>query len=263
MQEIIHALQHQFGLTPVMAAEIECYVLLSGDDVATLDAFWAPVQSVLDAAGVKLLRIEQEQGAHQYELVTQVTTAPQLAQWLEMIHDTVTAQGNRADVRVTFAAKAFMDQPASGLHLHLHLADAEGLNAYHKTEEWASDALRWSLGGLLADLPRALPIFCPGDYSMYRFDDSDHVPKLAGWGVNNRYCALRIPAIEDPYHKRIEHRVPGADAQPHAAIEAMLYGVLLGLRERIEPPPQEHGKPTIGLLESLAATTRGELGHEG
>lgn len=257
MQPLLHALQSEFGLSPVMAAEIECYVLLADNRGETLDAFWGPARDALVAQGVSLLRIEKEAGDHQYELVTHITTAERLAEWLEIIRDTITAHANSADVRATFAAKAFSDQPASGLHLHLHLADGDGMNAYHKTEEWTSDALRWSLGGLLADLPRALPIFCPGDYSMYRFDDADHVPKLAGWGVNNRYCALRIPAIEDHYNKRIEHRVPGADANPREAIAAMLHGVLSGLRERTEPPEQEHGKPTIGLLESLAATTRG------
>ncbi len=262
MQPLIEALQTEYGLAPVMAAEIECYVLLDGDDDAALDAFWQPVDAQLREAGVALLRIEKERGDHQYELVTQVTTAPMLALWLATIKATILAQAARADVRATFDAKPFEDQPSSGLHLHLHLADGEGLNAYHKTEEWTSDLLRWSLGGLLADLPRALPTFCPGTYSMWRFDDADHVPKVAGWGVNNRYCALRIPSIEDPYHKRIEHRVPGADAAPEEAITAMLYGVVLGLRGRMEPPAQEHGKPTVGLLESLAAATRSEGGDE-
>jgi glutamine synthetase len=75
-----------------------------------------------------------------------------------------------------------------------------------------------------------------------RLNDRDHVPKIAGWGVNNRYCALRIPMDPDPYNKRIEHRAPCANADPEAAIAAMLGGVLRGLRERIEPPAQEYGK---------------------
>lgn len=262
MNSTIEALQSQFGLTPVMAAEIECYVLLAAESQAVMDAFWGPVEQELKQGGIDLIRIEKERGAHQYELVTNLTTPVRLAEWLATIRDTVERHANRADIRATFAAKAYSDQPASGLHLHLHLADAQGNNAYHKTEEWTSDALRWSLGGLLADLPRALPIFCPGEYAYYRFDDADHVPKSISWGVNNRYCALRIPAIEDPYSKRIEHRVPGADANPAEAIAAMLEGVLNGLRNKIEPPPQEHGKPTTGFLESLAAAGSSEAGHE-
>ncbi len=245
-----------------MAAEIECYVLLPDMEGETLDAFWGPVQNALNGAGVKLIRIEKERGDQQYELVTQITTPERLGQWLATIRETITTHANDAGLRVTFDAKAFEDQPSSGLHLHLHLSDVEGINAMHKTEDWTSDVLRWSLGGLLADMPRALPIFSPGEYSNYRYDDADHVPKVNGWGVNNRYCALRIPSNEDPYDKRIEHRVPGADANGEAAIVAMLEGVLKGLRERIEPPQQEYGKPTVGFLASLAHATGGEAAHE-
>lgn len=234
-----------------MAAEIECYVLLPDMESATLDGFWGPVNEELKQAGVSLIRIEKERGDQQYELVTHVTTPERLAEWLHTIRATITRHAQEKELRVTFAAKAFEDQPSSGLHIHLHLSDPEGINAMHKTDEWTSDVLRWSLGGLLADMARVLPVFCPGEYSRYRFDDADHVPKVNGWGVNNRYCALRIPANEDPYDKRIEHRVPGADADPHEVIAAVLEGVLKGLRERIEPPAQEYGKPTVGFLASL------------
>lgn len=242
-----------------MAAEIECYVLLPDMETATLDAFWGPVDTKLKEKGVSLIRIEKERGEQQYELVTQVTTPQRLAEWLKTIRQTIETHAARASLRVTFDAKPFEDQPSSGLHVHLHLADAEGINAMHKTEEWTSDVLRWSLGGLLADMPRVLPVFCPGEHSKYRFDDADHVPKVNGWGVNNRYCALRIPANEDPYDKRIEHRVPGADANGEEAIIAILEGVLKGLRMRIEPPAQEYGKPTVGFL---ASATGGEAAHE-
>lgn len=237
-------LLEQFGLVPVMAAEIECYVPLEGD----IDAFWRPVDAALRDTGVGLVRIEKERGAHQYELVTQVTTPARLIDWLENIKAIINGQG----VPVSFAAKPFTEQPSSGLHLHLHLGDeADGINAYHKTEEWVSDALRWSLGGLLATLPHAMSVFFPNEASLARLQDIDHVPKLAGWGVNNRYCALRIPAGEDPYDKRIEHRVPCADADPALAVLAMLEGVAIGLENKIEPPAQEHGKPMVGLRESL------------
>lgn len=243
-----------------MAAEIECYVLLPDMEGATLDGFWGPVDAQLKASGVALIRIEKERGDQQYELVTQVTTPERLAEWLRTIRETIEMHASRAGLRVTFDAKPFEDQPSSGLHLHLHLADGEGINAMHKTEEWTSDVLRWSLGGLLADMKRALPIFAAGAHSPYRYDDADHVPKVNGWGVNNRYCALRIPANEDPYDKRIEHRVPGADAEPHAAIAAVLEGVLRGLRERTEPPPQEYGKPTVGFIKSLSSVIPAQAG---
>jgi glutamine synthetase len=156
------------------------------------------------------------------------------------------------NVDVSFAAKPFANQPSSGLHIHTHLADEQGLNVFHKTEDWTGDYLRHSLGGLLARMPSHMLIFFPNDADVARLDDVDHVPKIFGWGVNNRYCALRIPMDPDLYNKRIEHRVPCANANPKAVIEAILAGILHGLRERIEPPEQEHGKfSTIDFKQAL------------
>ena len=225
-----------------MAAEIECYVTLADLSGDAMDAFWGPVDAAFRAAQLPILRIEKERGDHQYEIITTVTTPARLAETLVEIRRIVEEQGQGRGVPVSFAAKPFVDQPSSGMHLHLHLADADGINSYHKTEEWTSDTLRFSLGGLLAALEASIPIFFPDEADYARLNDPDHVPKIRGWGVNNRYCALRIPADPDPYHKRIEHRVPCANADPERAIAAMLEAVLTGLRDKIEPPEQSYGK---------------------
>lgn len=253
------ALVEEFSLSPIMAAEIECYVQLGNSSVAAMEQFWVPVEQAFRHEGLPILRIEKERGAHQYEIITQVTTPENLAVTLASIRMMVEKYARRRQVEASFAAKPFADEPSSGLHLHLHLADGQGVNAYHKTEEWTSDDLRYSLGGLLAALPHDMAVFFPDAADYARLNDIDHVPKIAGWGVNNRYCALRIPMHPDPYDKRIEHRVPCANADPQAAIAAVLSGVVRGLRERIEPPPQEYGKSgRVGFRESVAAATVGE-----
>lgn len=225
-----------------MAAEIECYVTLPDLSSAGMDAFWVPVDAAFKAEGLPILRIEKERGDHQYEIVTSVTTPARLVEVLTRVRSIIEEQGERSGHAVSFAAKPFPGQPSSGMHLHLHLADSEGINLYHKTEEWTSDTLRYSLGGLLAALPDSMSVFFPLEGDISRLDDRDHIPKILGWGVNNRYCALRIPMDPDPYNKRIEHRAPCANADPLAAITAMLDGVLKGLREQIEPPEQTYGK---------------------
>ena len=240
--DFVQCLQTEFSLTPVMAAEIECYVLLADEAASSMEAFWEPVDAAFKLASLPILRIEKERGPHQYEVVTAITTPQRLAETLAMIRATVEAQAEAICVQATFAAKPFAEYPSSGMHLHLHLADAAGINSYHKTEEWTSETLRFSLGGLLATLNDQSNVFFPNPEDYTRLDDADHVPKIAGWGVNNRYCALRIPMTPDPYDKRIEHRVPCANADPALAIAAMLEGVLKGLRERIEPPMQSYGK---------------------
>lgn len=240
--DTISALAAEFALVPVVAAEIECYVMLADESSASMDAFFVPVDAAFRAENLPILRIEKERGLHQYEIITQVTTPERLVHSLSRIRAIIEAEALRQKVEVTFTAKPFPDQPSSGLHIHLHLADEQGINSYHKTEEWTSDTLRWSLGGLLTELPRHMPIFFPTQEDYARLEDVDHVPKIYGWGVNNRYCALRIPADPDPYHKRIEHRVPCANADPEAVLMVILEAVLKGLREHIEPPDQEYGK---------------------
>lgn len=258
MRDLIQQLYSEFGLAPVVAAEIECYVILPDETSASMDGFWLPVDAAFKQKQLPILRMEKERGLHQYEIITQVMTPPILAQTLLSIREQVEERGRETKNSVSFAAKPFADQPSSGLHIHLHLADDEGMNAYHKTEEWTSDMLRWSLGGLLEKLPKQMPIFFPNPEDYARLNDIDHVPKIFGWGVNNRYCALRIPADPDPYHKRIEHRVPCANADPEACITEILEAVLHGLRNHIEPPTQEHGKVGARSFKRLVMATIAE-----
>lgn len=257
LTEITDYLAAHFDLYPVMGAEIECYVLLPDESTEVVESFWKQVDKAFRHEGLPILRIEKERGWNQYEVITTTMPAHELVFTLNAIRDTLEKYARRNSVQVLFDAKPFSDQPSSGLHLHLHLADATGANAYHKTPEWMSESLRHSLGGLLATLHTAMPIYFPRAEDYARLEDPDHVPKLYGWGVNNRYCALRLPANADPYNKRIENRVPCANADPEQAIEAMLGGVLTGLIDKIEPPAQEHGKMGIGLLESYAAASYG------
>lgn len=259
LQSILESLHQEFELTAVMAAELECYVILADESSASMDAFWVPVEASFRAESLPILRIEKERGLHQYEVITTVTTPARLVETLQAITRIITQQAAQMGIELRFDAKPFANQPSSGLHIHTHLADSAGVNVFHKTEEWTSDYLRHSLGGLLAILPTQMPSFFPSEADYARLDDSDHVPKIFGWGVNNRYCALRIPMDPDPYNKRIEHRVPCANANPEAVIESILSGILLGLRQGIEPPEQEHGKTSSrAFKDALAGAAIGE-----
>lgn len=252
-------LLNEFALTPVMAAEIECYVMLADESPARMDAFWVPVEKAFRHEGLPILRIEKERGLNQYEVITHIATPRETIRALSSIRTIVEKYAARMHIEASFAAKPFAEQPSSGLHIHTHLADGQGVNVFHKTEEWTSDYLRHSLAGLLSTMQEQMPVFFPNPEDYARLDDADHVPKIFGWGVNNRYCALRIPADPDFYNKRIEHRVPCANADPEAVVAAILEGMVHGLRARIEPPVQEHGKfnPTADFRQALAlAATR-------
>ncbi len=229
--------------------------MLPDESAEQMNKFWEPVEKAFHHEGLHILRIEKERGWNQYEIVTNIMYVPELVHCLSRVRAIIEKYATRMNVAVSFAGKPFNDQPSSGIHIHLHLADETGLNVFHKIEESMSDALRYSLGGMLSTLMENFSTFFPSREDMARLSDADHVPKILGWGVNNRYCALRIPANIDPYDKRIEHRVACANADPEAVLTAMLEGVWAGLCHQIEPPAQEYGKKVNVTLQQLALTS--------
>ena len=56
--------------------------------------------------------------------------------------------------------------------------------------------------------------------------------------MDNRTVGLRVP-IGAADSRRIENRIPGADANPYLAIAATLAAVWLGLQEERRPPPRK------------------------
>ena len=51
-----------------------------------------------------------------------------------------------------------------------------------------------------------------------------------------RVLATREPG-GSPKARRIEHRIAGADANPHLAVAAILAGMLHGIEHKLTPPP--------------------------
>ncbi len=54
------------------------------------------------------------------------------------------------------------------------------------------------------------------------------------WGEENRTVGLRVPDA-GPQSRRVENRLPGADANPYLAIAASLLCGYIGMVEGIEP----------------------------
>lgn len=242
---IDHSLQRlasEWGFVPCLAAELECYVELPSVTQETMDAFWRPVSEWAAGLPVGLLRIEKERGHHQYELVFDKTEQlPLLVESVCALRQYVEAHGVRVGVKVQFDAKPYDDAPASGLHLHLSLRDGNGDSAYVKSDDYISPALHHSLGGLCMLTPHVMPVLCPVPSGYARFNDANHMARTVSWGSNNRSCAIRIPYSPIMDDKRLEWRVPCADADPEKVLALMLWGVTAGMAERMEPPEQYYG----------------------
>jgi glutamine synthetase len=235
-------LRADFGLRAVTASEIEFY--LHGADDADVPAFWRVVQQRCREEGIALFNQGKERGREQYELALApgdpVTTAAHTQEVKNIVTQTAAVGGMKAD----FAARPIADEPGSGLHLHAHLEDDSG-NVFHKSDDFISDALKFSIGGLLQWIPDCMPVFAPHPQSYARFVKGE-TPTTVSWGANNRTVAVRLP--DAPHRsKRIEVRMAGADADPAKVIAVVLAAMHDGLAHRIDPGKQIYGDAALAM----------------
>jgi glutamine synthetase len=143
-------------------------------------------------------------------------------------------------VYATFMAKPMENQPGSAMHLHASLVDRKGVNLFATGNGDNSDMFRHFVGGLQEYLGEVAPLFAPNVNSFRRMRPDWSAPINLQWGYDNRSCGLRVP-IADPANRRIENRLPGADANPYLALSAMLVCGYIGIRDKIEPKEMVQG----------------------
>ena len=131
----------------------------------------------------------------------------------------------------SFVAKPFLDQPGAGMHWHFSLQRQEdGRNAF-LTPGGDEDGprLRQFVAGLQRHAGAATALFAPYDISYDRIVHSDASPSHASWGMDDRRVAFRIPA-STPTNRRVENRLPGADANPYLVVAVTLGLGLVGMQ---------------------------------
>jgi glutamine synthetase len=158
----------------------------------------------------------------------------------------ITDTAKKYSMEASFAAKPLADDFGSGLHIHVHLENKQGQNQYVKQDAFISDALNYSLGGLLLWMPDTMAIFAPSPASYKRFAPGSNGPQTVSWGANNRTVALRLP---DSAHdnKRIEHRVSGADADVWQVVYVILCAIHYGLLTKAKPDGQVYGDASLEM----------------
>ena len=151
----------------------------------------------------------------------------------------------RHGLKSTCMAKPYADQAGSGLHVHASIIDKDGRNILD-ARGGDPKKLKLVTAGMLKTMRDAQLIFAPFANSYRRFQPGSFAPVDIDWGFGHRGTAVRIPDKDGPA-ARIEHRVAGADVNPHLLLTAILGGMLLGLDEDLDPgPATEPGKDPVG-----------------
>lgn len=250
----------KLGLTAVAAYELEFYLIdpkageggapvLSGQagperpntyslaDLSAYGALFSDVRAHAEAQGLPVDTIVSEAAAGQFEVNLRhkpdaLGAADDVVLLKRLIAETARAHGLSA----TFMAKPWIDRPGNGMHAHVSLVADDGRNAFGDPVG-GTRRLEQAVAGLVDAMAASALIFVPSWNGYRRLRRGSHAPTRAAWGYNNRSVALRIPASE-PYARRIEHRVPGADANPYLVLAAILNGMADGLEReaRCQPP---------------------------
>jgi len=154
----------------------------------------------------------------------------------------------QAGCSLTFMAK-FDGREGNSCHIHLSLRDPEDEPVFCDASGAWSTAFEHVLAGQLACLPELTLLLAPNVNSYKRFAGGSFAPTRVAWGRDNRTCALRV--VGAGRSLRLEHRVPGGDANPYLALAALLAAGLHGLEQGLPLPPELRGNAYASPGEEL------------
>lgn len=256
---IAELIRSEFGLTPVVGLEIEFYLPGISQHLSK-EAVVARLKESL--AAFPLFGVDAERGEDQYEIA--LKHSADLTAQMATLADARAAISQAFkpyNIAADYSAKPFAEQPGSGLHIHMHLQNAQGKNVFTRDGDEMysefSDPLLHCLGGMLETLNPSMLWLAPHADSYARFVPKSDAPLTVSWGTNNRTVALRLPP-KPISNKHIEHRVAGSDADVAASIACVLLGAHHGLTKKTVPPEPIYGDATLPqyklprLAESLA-----------
>ena len=207
-------------------------------ELEEFEPVFADMARAFEAQGIPADTSISEYGVGQYEInLRHLPNALSAADHCVLMKRAVKGVARRHGFDATFMAKPFAKDSGNGLHVHFSVLDESGRNLF--AGEGARH-LHCAMGGLLATMNDVMAICSVNANSFRRFEAGAFAPTAATWGWDNRNTALRVPDSDAP-GTRIEHRVAGADAEPHLVIAAVLAGALHGIDNAIDP-----GEPVAG-----------------
>ena len=104
-----------------------------------------------------------------------------------------------------------------------------------------------------------MAFYAPFANSYRRLIPGYYAPVNLSWGDDNRSTAARIPRTEKDSGRRFEFRLPGADANPHLVLAAVLAGMHWGMAEGLRPPAAAKGDASSGGKSGVPLDWRGAL----
>ncbi|KAL2136566.1 hypothetical protein VTI74DRAFT_3111 [Chaetomium olivicolor] len=203
-----------------------------------------------------------ESGPGVYEAALEFGEIRQMADRASLFKYVVKSVATRHGITPCFMAKPRQGLPGNSGHMHLSLVDGDGKNLLYRGEQdpnppypdvaYLSDLGRHFLAGILDGLPDVMPMVAPTINSYKRLVENFWAPVTVSWGLEHRAASIRLitPPTSKPGATRFEIRVPGADANPHYVLAAILALGWRGVEKKLEIPC-----PPLGKGEDVGGST--------
>lgn len=260
-------LYEQAGLVPVVAPEVEFYLVARNIDPNTLlrppvgrsgrsetsrqaysidavnefDPLFEEIYDYCEKMGLNVDTLIHEVGAGQMEINFFHDHPLGLADEVFFFKRTVREAALRHDMYATFMAKPIAGEPGSAMHVHQSILNKEtGQNIFSNADGTPSEDFYHYIGGLQRYIPSAMALVAPYVNSYRRLAPHTAAPINTEWGYDNRTVGIRSP-ISTPDARRVENRVIGADANPYVALAMTLACGYLGIKNKIKPKEEMKG----------------------
>jgi glutamine synthetase len=143
------------------------------------------------------------------------------------------------DISATFMAKPSEKDIGSSCHLHQSLLGEDGKPVFVDENGEETDTFMHFLGGMRDHVKELALFIAPSVNSYKRYASESWAPTSVSWGRDNRTCGFRV--VGHGQSRRVECRIPGADANPYLAFAALLAAGLDGIEKGTDPGPELKG----------------------
>lgn len=273
------------GLAPVVATELEFFVFAPNTDPQQpflpplgkdgrrelghsafsvssnngLRPFFNEVYHCMAALGLPRDTFMHEMGISQFEINLLHGDPLLLADQTFLFKHLLKEVALKHGLTVVCMAKPLAHTPGSSMHIHQSLVDIDsGRNVFSDDLGQPTETFYHFIGGQQACMADFTALFAPNVNSYQRLCHPYASPNNACWSEDNRAAGLRIPASA-PVARRVENRLPGADANPYLAIAASLAAGLHGIEQRLQPAPAIQGEFAVPEHLSLPCTLHAAL----
>ena len=249
------------GLSPVVAMELEFFLIddsgktlqvppsprsgkrrkaaetLALRALDAFDTFFTDLYDACEAMDIPADTAISEAGLGQFEInLMHGDDALRAADDAWLFKLLVKGLARRHGFAASFMAKPYPEYPGNGLHTHFSVLDAAGHNVFDNGTPEGSYMLHHAIGGCLAAMADSTLLFAPHANSYDRLVPEKHAPTGVCWAYENRTAAIRVPS-GSATARRIEHRVSGGDINPYLMLAGVLGAALIGIEDKIAPPP--------------------------